>query len=196
MGLLDTAGEGRPILRPVDPTIETVGGGGTPDLESLLGEGQDVKTWHSQREQIELRNDLVYPRHPSGLLQLVVPRTLKTEFLQLAHSGISGGHLGVRRTRFQVRRRAYCTGWSDDMKRFVGCCERCQRYIRRPLPHKAGMINIKLGEPNEFWSDDLTGPHVTSRHGYCYIFTAMDCFTRYSPRGRPARRVNKPARFE
>lgn len=26
------------------------------------------------------------------------------------------------------------------------------------------MLNIKVGEPNEFWSIDLTGPHVTSRH--------------------------------
>lgn len=41
------------------------------------------------------------------------------------------------------------------------------------------MQNIKVGEPNECWSIDLTGPHVTSRSGYRYIFTAIDCFTRY-----------------
>lgn len=151
---------------------------GPPDLEPLLGEGSEVKTWYFQREQIELRDDLVYRRHPSGLLQLVIPRSLRTEFLNLAHSGISGGHLGVRRTRFQVRRRAYWTGWSRDVKRFVECCERCQRYIRRPLPHNAEMLNIKVGEPNEFWSIDLTGPHVTSRHGHRYIFTATVIYSR------------------
>lgn len=41
------------------------------------------------------------------------------------------------------------------------------------------MQSTRVGEPNEFWSVDLTGPHVTSRHGYRYILTAMDCFTRY-----------------
>lgn len=41
------------------------------------------------------------------------------------------------------------------------------------------MLTIKVSEPNEFWSIDLTGQHVTSRHGYRYIFTAMECFRRY-----------------
>lgn len=142
-----------------DPVIQTLKRWveeGSPDLEEILGEGKDIKIWHFQREQIELKDGLVYRRHPSGSLQLVLPASLKTEFLNLVHSGLNGGHLGVRRTRFQVRRRAYWLGWSRDTKLFVECCDRCQRYIRRPLPHNAPMQNFRVGEPNEFWSIDLT----------------------------------------
>lgn len=71
---------------------------GPPDLEPPLGEGSEIKTWYFQREQIELRDNLVYRRHNSCPLQLVVPRSLRTEFLNLAHSGISRGNLDVSRT--------------------------------------------------------------------------------------------------
>lgn len=79
MGMLFAKSEGRPSRRPRDPAAE-IGGKGTTRFRISFVGGKDNKTCYFQRQQIELRNDLVYRRHTSGLLPLVIPPLLKSDF--------------------------------------------------------------------------------------------------------------------
>src|ERR1700733_8801064 len=110
---------------------------------------------------------------------MLLPRSMKMNFLKFAHTGATGGHLGIRRTKLQVRRRMYWVGWSKDVERFCQQCPECCQYIRGKPPRKGPLQPIPCGEPMERLGIDLTGPHPKSVKGNTYILTVMDYFTKY-----------------
>lgn len=77
-----------------------VEGGQVPALVDILYENAIVKTYWHQRDQLRLQEGILYRTATDNTEQLVVPKALRDEFLKLAHTGITGGHLGVRRTRW------------------------------------------------------------------------------------------------
>jgi len=85
---------------------------------------------HGQWLQLELV-DGVLARRWSGkdgkpaVLQLLVPATLRHDFISRAHTGMCGGPLGVRRTLDQVQRRGFWLGWRRDVRRFCRLCSNC-----------------------------------------------------------------------
>lgn len=152
---------------------------GTPSLIEILSEGERVKVYWHQRESISLREDVLIRRTPGGIEQVLVPRALQSDFLRLAHTGLTGGHLGVRRTRWQVRRRAYWPGWSKDVRRYCRQCDACCQYHRGKTPRQGTLQPIPSGEPWERLSLDITGPHPRSKRGHIYILTVMDHFSKF-----------------
>jgi len=64
-------------------------------------------------------------------LQLIVPYSLHDSFISACHTGMTGGHLGPRKTIQQVQRRAYFTGWRAKTYRFCRQCKSCATYFRR-----------------------------------------------------------------
>ena len=49
-------------------------------------------------------------------LQLIPPKGLRQEIMRVCHAGMSGGHMGVRRTKAKVQRQAYWDGWGADVE--------------------------------------------------------------------------------
>ena len=112
--------------------------------------------------------------------QLLAPRCLRWNFLNLLHTEMTGGHLGVARTRAQCRSRAYWPGWAKDVERFVRSCVPCARYKRRKPPRQGPLCPILTGAPFEVLSLDITGPHPRSSNGHVYILTIMDHFSKFA----------------
>jgi hypothetical protein len=56
---------------------------------------------------LKRRLESVNPFDGTVILQVVLPRKRRTEFIDLVHSSVTGGHLGRRRTEAGVSRRAY-----------------------------------------------------------------------------------------
>ena len=109
-----------------------------------------------------------------------MPVSLRKDFLQRAHAGMCGGHLGVRRTMDQVRRRAFWVGWRRDVERFCRRCPNCCTYFRGKLPQSAPLQPMLTGAPLERLHVDLTGPHIRSRRGSQYVVTCVDPFTKWA----------------
>jgi len=178
---------------PIDPIVEAqeadpdlrivkqwlLEGATVPDLLGVLSESATVKVYWHQRESLYLRDGIMYRKRIDDVEQLLLPKTMREEFLKLAHTGITGGHLGVRRTRWQIRRRAYWTGWSGDVKRFCQRCPQCNQYRRGKPPKQGPLQPLPCGEPWERLSLDITGPHPRSKKGNIYILTMMDNFSKY-----------------
>lgn len=125
-------------------------GGQVPDLVQIFTKTHPYANILAPTEQLYLQGGVLYHRTPDNVKQLVVPKTQREEFLRLAHMGIMGGHLGVRRMRWQVRRRAYWVEWSKDVKHFCQHCSQCTRYHWGQPPHQS---SLRL-------SIDITGPHL------------------------------------
>jgi len=117
------------------------------------------------------------PDGTSKYLQLLMPRSVRTAFLELVH-GQASGHLAWRKTQDQVQRRAYWASWKTDTKLFCACCKACNEFHRGRPPRQAGLKPMIAGAPMEVLHVDLTGPHVNSQ-GYRYIMTACDAFSRF-----------------
>jgi len=112
--------------------------------------------------------------------QLVLPKSRRAELIVMAHAGLTGGHLGYRRTVAQVQRRAYWPGWREDVRLQLARCQPCARYFRGKLTHHGPLQNMVVGEIGEVLALDLTGPHVVSSQGFKYILTMVDHFSRWA----------------
>ena len=156
-----------------------------PDIEQLLPESEAAKMLHSQWELLVLVGGVLYRRWTSKdgrpeVLQLLVPATLRQDYLRKAHSGMCGGHLGIRRTLDQVQRRAFWFGWRRDVQRFCRQCPNCSGYFRGQLPRSGELQPMLTGAPLERLHIDLTGPHPRSRRGSVFIVTCIDPFTKWA----------------
>ena len=153
-----------------------------PSQEELGAASPEVKWYCAQWDSLELVDGVVYRRfqRPDGtskFLQLLVPKCLRRDLLEMVHAQATG-HFGWRKTMEQVRRRAYWMSWTTDTKLFCTCCRACNEFHKGQLSKRAGLKPMLAGAPMEVLHVDLTGPHVNSR-GYSYIMTSCDAFTRY-----------------
>jgi transposase InsO family protein len=112
--------------------------------------------------------------------QLVPPSSIQRQMIETAHTGMTGGHLGVRRTMGQLQLRAFWPGWQRDVKRFCQQCGECATYHRGVLKRQGHLQSFPVGEPLERLAIDLTGPHPMSSSGHVYILTAVDLFTKWA----------------
>ena len=156
-----------------------------PSHEEIQSQSEAAKGLYSQWDQLEVHNGLVYRRwalsgNRGEVLQLLVPGALRQDYIRMAHTGITGGHLGVRRTLDQVQRRAFWRGWRGDVRRYVQRCSNCNGYFRGHLPRTAPLQPMLSGAPFEKLHYDLTGPHPRSRRGSVYILTRICPFSKWA----------------
>jgi len=155
-----------------------------PSIETLLTESEATKVYWSQWDRLIAKDGLLY-RKQSGKagkpdsLQLLVPRQLREEGLQLCHTGMTDGHMDIRRTMDQVQRRLYWLTWRGDTARYCRRCPECNSYHRGRLPRSAPLQPIIAGAPFERLSIDLTGPHCKSDRGHIWILTCTDPYTKW-----------------
>ena len=140
--------------------------------------------WH-QWPRLSLRDGVMYRRweDPEGVRtswQVVVPEEFRKPLFDRAHSGMSGGHLGLRKTEDQLNRRMYWPTWRTDAKLWVTWCGPCAQYHRGVPPRQAELNPFPAAEPFEVVSIDITGPHPRSRDGNEFILTVVDSFTKFA----------------
>ena len=156
-----------------------------PEWESVSLASSDVKKLWVQWPRLAMRDGLLRRRFKSadGLSvswQVVLPAALRTEFLQVAHGGMTGGHLGRRRTAATVQARAYWPSWSTDLDTYLKQCIPCARYHRGKIPKHVKLQPFPVGGPWERVSIDITGPHPKSSHQNEYILTCVDHFSKWA----------------
>ena len=135
--------------------------------------------------QLEVHDGVVYRRwrYPSDkgeVLQVLLPRVHRNDFLTRTHGGMGGGHLGIRRTLDQVRRRAFWKSWRQDVRTFCLACDACASHHRGVLPKSGPLQPMLAGVPFEKLHFDVTGPHPRSQRGSTYILTCVDPFTKWA----------------
>jgi len=156
-----------------------------PPWNDVAGCSEAVKILWNQWERLVLREEVLYRKYYDvhgevQFFQLVVPYAQRNKFIELAHSGITGGHLGRRRTEDQVRRRAYWPGWTRDVARHLRSCRPCAAYHRGAPPRQVAMQTPAVGAPFERISVDITGPFPRSARGHVYMVTVVDHYTKWA----------------
>ena len=78
-----------------------------PDISELLAESECTKRLWSQWYQLLLHEGILYRRFEnrhdgSSTYQVVVPYVLRDAAVRFCHTGMTGGHLGPKKTLDQV----------------------------------------------------------------------------------------------
>jgi len=105
---------------------------------------------------------------------------VSTDLFQRAHEGMTGGHLGYKKTEGQLQRRMYWPTWRTDAQLWMKWCQPCAQYHRGAPPKQAELNPFPAGDVFETLSMDITGPHPRSRNGNEYILTVMDSFSKFA----------------
>ena len=153
-----------------------------PARDEVMSLSPELKTYLSQWDSLVLINDVAYrkfERPEGGVLfyQLIAPKALRTQLLELIHSG-AAGHFANKKTCEHVQRRAYWATWRSDTERFCRNCGPCNQFKRGKVPKQGLLQDMRVGAPMERVQVDLTGPHPPA-NGYTYICTCICAFTKY-----------------
>jgi hypothetical protein len=111
------------------------------------------RVYLGQRERLKLRAGVLYRRWlrfdgAPEAWQLIPPRSHREQLMKIAHVGMTGGHLALRRMLAQVQARAYWAGSISAVKRFVQSCPECAQYHRGKPPRQGRMQDMSVRGPN------------------------------------------------
>ena len=156
-----------------------------PTWPDVSPENCSVKSYWSQWERLQLRDNVLYRRWEAEAgdtvqWQLVVPKGLRAENLREMHDAKTAGHPGVTKTLGRIKQRFYWYRFSQDVKDW---CRRCDSCAARKPPQKkprSAMKTYNVGAPLERVALDVLGPLPESERGNKYILVVADYFTKWT----------------
>ena len=160
---------------------------GDDTLTKIRALADSGKTFPSKNGYVKWcrRDGLVYREYTSSdntvSSQLLVPQSLRTTVMRLAHESIMAGHMATKRTVSRVLSEFYWPGVQTDVKRFCQSCDICQRTVAKGKISKLPLQQMPLiDEPFHRVAVDLIGPlYPATDRGNRYVLTVVDYATRY-----------------
>lgn len=89
------------------------------------------------------------------------------------------GHPGVYKTSSYLKQFYYWRRMVAQVKKFILCCDLCQRVKYLTIPMKGEYQLVESEGPNDLIAVDFYGPLPMARGGMQYIFVTLDAFTKY-----------------
>ena len=129
-----------------------------------------------------MQNDVLHRRWFDGKtgcesLQVCIPEQLKGAVQQELHDQC--GHLSVRKTTDNVRKRFYWIGYTTDIELYCLTCHTCGSR-NGPIPRaRAPMQSIKTGYPLERIQIDILGPLPETNKGKKHVAVVVDLHTKW-----------------
>ena len=154
-----------------------------PRKEQFIGglwHSQDFKRFKQIQSQLLLHNGVLlrnYKVEPFSNLHcvIIVPDTMKEEFLEQAHD--EAGHQGVERTLDRLKRMAYWVGMTTTVNEYVNSCDKCQK-VKLSLPTQAPLLNTPCGRPLQMMQVDVLEVPL-SLDGNKYLLVVEDTFSKW-----------------
>jgi len=93
-----------------------------PAWSEVVGFDRVTKNLWQQWDRVTKVDGVLYRKWVSadGLhqrWQLIPPRSIQGDLMRITHVGMTGGHLGIRRTTHQLQLRAYWPRWQTDLRK-------------------------------------------------------------------------------
>lgn len=143
-----------------------------------------TKAYWAQWDSFVLQDGILYRKweKPNGRefhLQLVVPRERIKDVLREVHDGVTGGHLGVKRTLTKLRERFYWLNCRADVQDWCRKCTTCAAVKGPPTRSRGHLQLYNVGAPWERIAVDVAGPFPVTESGNKYFMVVMDYFTKW-----------------
>ncbi|MCA9324993.1 DDE-type integrase/transposase/recombinase, partial [Candidatus Saccharibacteria bacterium] len=111
-------------------------------------------------------------------LQYVITTQEISRVLELCHSSVTSGHLGLSKTWARVNARFFWPGTRRSVKRFIKQCDICQKIkpgIRLIVP----LQPIRSSRPAQLKTMDIIGPFPVTPRNNRFALTVCDHFTKW-----------------
>jgi len=115
--------------------------------------------------------------HESLYHRVWIPQSLRDRILNMFHTDLLAGHLGIRKTYSKLEDRVYWEGMRRDVVHFVKSCVRCQESMIPKIPHSLGTSSIPQF-PWEIVSVDLMGPYPKGSLQSTHMLVLVDNFSK------------------
>ena len=132
---------------------------------------------HRDRAFLEGAGGLLRRRRPvrGGLIQVVLPESLRPRLLQLAHYAIVADHPGLNRMYYHIRRHYYWPHLTAEIAATVRNCASCAIKLRR----RTNLLKLfPATRPLESVSIDILGSLPKSERGKRFLLVITDRFTK------------------
>ena len=111
---------------------------------------------------------------------LVAPMACREQILNLAHTHLLGGHMGINKTRDRIRRQFWFPKFDQIISQYVNSCPQCQITARNEKKHRAPLIKVPVIEqPMSVLTMDFLGPVTPTRSGKRYMLILVCEHSKY-----------------
>jgi len=137
------------------------------------------------KAQFFIKNGILYRKYidkhdGEGIIQIVVPESLREKVVSLAHDTLLSGHRGSTKTLNRVLQEFYWPGINNFVLRYVSSCDLCQRNVSKGTVGKAPLgLLPAISTPFSVVCIDLTGPLSPPSDSNRWILTTIDMCTRF-----------------
>ena len=153
-----------------------------PDLKYA---SNNLKKYHKHLNRLILEGNVLYRNfyEDTGKVlhkQFCVPKRLWKETIYRLHNSQTAGHLGIKATIQEFRKRFYYPGFTEHFISFIKNCLNCLQLNRVPksqITPKLQPDSSLQSYPGDMLQIDLLGP-LKSSH-YKYVLSGIDVFTKY-----------------
>lgn len=143
-----------------------------------LWEAAKQATTDSSRIAYCVQNDYLFRRVPNKdqgcVYQLVIPASLREQFLHFAHSNPLSGHLGRMKTLKRLLDSVYWPEVRKDVWSFCTQCKTCQIYKPRISKLSGLLQSTPVVEPGYMLGVDLMGPFPKSNRSNEFLLVFVD----------------------
>ncbi len=149
-----------------------------PSAQEMSGRSWEAKCVWSLWDQLTVVNEVIYLRHgPSYMDRLVVPEYATTMVRSEINTEL--GHVGVNKMEDTMRRRFWWPHLRRDLSVFCKTCRVCGSFKGTRQIHRAPLVQLVTGYPNELVAMDIIGPLNVTSQGNRYILVLVDHFTKW-----------------
>ena len=145
---------------------------------------KEFRSYLNQWDLLSVENDVLcrhWYEHDSDRESRVIiaPKQLRRELFYHLHELRTGGHLGIKRTVYQLQRRFYWPGLQSDVRTWCRWCVICAK--RKPTHgrHRGLLKQSVATAPMERIAIDILGPLPKTVSGNEYIMVISDYFTKW-----------------
>jgi hypothetical protein len=180
------------------PKINSITAFTNYDWESIQQNDKEIKSIHEKIESgisikdLKLRdffiddNNVVRRRFNSSqfssigkvINQIVIPKSMASDIIKLAHKEYPYGHFGISSTNWKIKLLYYWPGMTQDIKKEIENCDECQRTKSlKILPGMMIPIQSTISKPFQLIGMDIAGPLPITSKGYQYFLVIIDYWT-------------------
>jgi len=151
-----------------------------PEPSNMTTLSAETRYYFRIREELFIVDGVLYRKRPTiGTHQLILPARLREKVIEMYHSTVVSGHMGVKATKSRLSRAFHWFQMKIDVQCFTLKCEVCEADRKPKKTPRAPMGHVKAGEPWDVLAIDFLGPLPVTARGNRFIMVATDVFTKY-----------------
>ena len=93
------------------------------DLTEPRKKGNQTTRFYTEKDLLYREYMSPYVNMGQSMVQVVAPTSLRVEVMQLAHSSLTGGHLGTQKIRDRILSECFWLGMNSDISQFFQPCD-------------------------------------------------------------------------